>query len=246
MSKEFTLTHKEKLALSRTPRKFSKVKMSVLFETLITITVHILSFQMAVCVGAVLSDPKNQHLTNNFLTFLVNPMFCENVLKAIYFSCQVSKEFCEFLAQNKDLIPFLIMILQGKVCYQCWQLNFSKPRHQCHPNRDAKLKPIGLRVINLSANRGAPIFVVGQKSSPIAQFGRVVLALYVSYLFRSVCFLCTVVSESSVGIITSIIHIPRHCILPHHKNDFNISAFTDDRLYASVSIAGLHFLEWLR
>ena len=36
---------------------------------------------MAMCLGAEMANSKHHELTNNFLQFLINPSFCENVLK---------------------------------------------------------------------------------------------------------------------------------------------------------------------
>ncbi|XP_022108847.1 serine/threonine-protein kinase 36-like [Acanthaster planci] len=71
--------------------------------------------QMAKCVGAQLSLTKHKELTHNYMKFLTSPTLCENALKTVYFTCQVSKEFCEYLALNQDYITILLWILQGKV-----------------------------------------------------------------------------------------------------------------------------------
>ncbi|XP_071789839.1 serine/threonine-protein kinase 36-like isoform X1 [Asterias amurensis] len=71
--------------------------------------------QMAKCVGAQLSMSKHKEMTHNYLKYLTSPVLCENALKTVYFSCQVSKEFCEYLAMNQDYIGILLWILQGKV-----------------------------------------------------------------------------------------------------------------------------------
>ncbi|XP_038058960.1 serine/threonine-protein kinase 36-like isoform X2 [Patiria miniata] len=71
--------------------------------------------QMAKCVGTQLSLTKHKELTHNYLRFLTSPVLCENALKTVYFCCQVSKEFCEYLALNQDYISILLWILQGKV-----------------------------------------------------------------------------------------------------------------------------------
>ena len=49
---------------------------------------------------------------------------------------------------------------------------------QILPNRSARLKPIGLRVINILANQGAPVFFLWVKSSKLRGLAAVLVTLY--------------------------------------------------------------------
>ncbi|XP_033099504.1 serine/threonine-protein kinase 36-like [Anneissia japonica] len=69
--------------------------------------------KMAICVGEQMAE--KTALSENFFKFLTHSDFCENTLKTIYFTCQMSQEFCQLVVNSQVALPSLIMILQGKI-----------------------------------------------------------------------------------------------------------------------------------